>query len=99
MIRLGVWHIPYSFRDVQGLLLASAHQRHSRQDYYHYIKSDKPSRPRIIQAVSINYKYEGSFLINKAITTSDNNKVLNELYRMFPDNSLTEIIQNFPILH
>ena len=24
MIRLGVWHIPYSFRDVQGLLLASA---------------------------------------------------------------------------
>ena len=25
MIRLGVWHIPYSFRDVQGLLLASAH--------------------------------------------------------------------------
>ena len=24
MIRLGVWHIPYSFRDVEGLLLASA---------------------------------------------------------------------------
>ena len=24
MIRLGVWHIPYSSRDVQGLLLASA---------------------------------------------------------------------------
>ena len=24
MIKLGVWHIPYSFRDVQGLLLASA---------------------------------------------------------------------------
>ena len=24
MIRLGIWHIPYSFRDFQGLLLSSA---------------------------------------------------------------------------